>query len=81
MVGGPKLNLVLMDQMENGKHNCCSSIGAIPMKLMGRLGKMGLFKPHSWDVGEVQGCFHQRGAQKVTAKEWKATLLNERLTS
>ena len=33
-----------------------------------------------WDVGEIQGCIHQCVAQKVTAKEWKTTLLNERLT-
>ena len=28
MVGGPKLNLVLMDQIKNGKHNGRGSIGA-----------------------------------------------------
>src|ERR1700738_712850 len=33
MVGGPKLNLVLMDQMKNGKYNGRGSIGAIPRNL------------------------------------------------
>ena len=30
MVGGTKLNLVLMDQMNDEKNNGCGSIGAIP---------------------------------------------------
>ena len=35
MVGGRKLNLVLMDQMKNGQHNGRGSIGATPKNLWG----------------------------------------------
>jgi hypothetical protein len=35
MVGGPKLNLVLMDQMKNRKHNGRGSIGATPRNVWG----------------------------------------------
>ena len=82
MVEGTKSNLVLRDQMNNekiimvvvqleqlqGTHGEARKVWASP-------------KIHLWDVGEVQRCIHQCVGKKVTAKEWKVTLLNEILTS
>ena len=69
MVGGLKLNLVLMDQMKNEKHNGRGSIGATPKNLLGGQERWASLKPLWWDVGEIQGCIHQYVARNVTAKE------------
>ena len=81
MVGRTKWNLVLTGEMNNEKNNGRGSIGTTPRDSWGPRKRRTSSKSYLWDVGGVQGYIHQRIPQNVTAKEWKATLLNERLTS
>lgn len=72
MVGGAKMNLVFMNQMNHEpimemvllKHH---------QQIHGEARKEEPPQPHLWGVGKVQRCIYQYVAQKISAKEWKPT--------
>ena len=47
-----------------GPNDGRGSIGATPLNSWGGQERWASPKPHSWDIGEVQGCIHQQVVHK-----------------